>query len=226
MVALQVRALAEAGYDVLQIDLLGCGDSSGNFEDAGWEQWLNDSRLATEWLLARSKAPLWLWGLRSGALLAADLGRRLGFQTSHIYWQPVLNGETVLRDFLRLAVAGELMSGRGRERLSELKARLAAGKSIEVAGYLLSAAMAKAISAACLLVDSPAFPRRVCWLDIVPRPQTNLPATVAETISRLDALGCNISYAAIVSTSFWQTADIVTSQDLVDATLGMVGESL
>ena len=155
MVALQVRALAEAGYDVLQIDLLGCGDSSGNFEDAGWEQWLNDSRLATEWLLARSKAPLWLWGLRSGALLAADLGRRLGFQTSHIYWQPVLNGETVLRDFLRLAVAGELMSGRGRERLSELKARLAAGKSIEVAGYLLSAAMAKAISAACLLVALP-----------------------------------------------------------------------
>ena len=32
MVALQARALAEAGFAVLQIDLHGCGDSGGDFE--------------------------------------------------------------------------------------------------------------------------------------------------------------------------------------------------
>ena len=34
MAALQARALAKAGYAVLQLDLLGCGDSSGDFGDA------------------------------------------------------------------------------------------------------------------------------------------------------------------------------------------------
>ena len=36
MAALQSRRLAAAGYAVLQIDLFGCGDSSGDFADARW----------------------------------------------------------------------------------------------------------------------------------------------------------------------------------------------
>ncbi|MDO9450700.1 MAG: hypothetical protein Q7J21_09460, partial [Rugosibacter sp.] len=36
MVALQSRALAAQGYAVLQIDLLGCGDSAGDFSEASW----------------------------------------------------------------------------------------------------------------------------------------------------------------------------------------------
>src|SRR5687768_8838655 len=36
MAALQARALAASGHAVLQIDLLGCGDSSGDFGDASW----------------------------------------------------------------------------------------------------------------------------------------------------------------------------------------------
>jgi alpha/beta superfamily hydrolase len=36
MAALQSRALAEAGYTVLQIDLHGCGDSAGDFGEASW----------------------------------------------------------------------------------------------------------------------------------------------------------------------------------------------
>ena len=34
MATLQARALAQAGFSVLQVDLLGCGDSSGDFGDA------------------------------------------------------------------------------------------------------------------------------------------------------------------------------------------------
>ncbi|MBN9422686.1 MAG: alpha/beta hydrolase, partial [Candidatus Accumulibacter sp.] len=72
MAAVQARALAAAGYAVLQIDLHGCGDSSGDFADASWAGWLDDVELACAWLRARCAAPLWLWGLRSGCLLAAE----------------------------------------------------------------------------------------------------------------------------------------------------------
>jgi alpha-beta hydrolase superfamily lysophospholipase len=49
-VAQQARALARAGFAVLQIDLLGCGDSSGRLEDARWSDWLHDARAALDWL--------------------------------------------------------------------------------------------------------------------------------------------------------------------------------
>ena len=60
MAALQARALAAAGYAVLQIDLHGCGDSSGDFSEASWDSWLADVSLAHAWLRTRSSAPLWL----------------------------------------------------------------------------------------------------------------------------------------------------------------------
>ena len=72
MASLQSRALAEAGYGVLQIDLLGCGDSSGDFSDATWEAWRGDVVHAVAWLRQRTSAPLTLWGLRVGCLLAVE----------------------------------------------------------------------------------------------------------------------------------------------------------
>src|SRR5262245_3855900 len=42
MAALHARALAGAGFEVLQVDLAGCGDSSGEFGDATWDDWVAD----------------------------------------------------------------------------------------------------------------------------------------------------------------------------------------
>ena len=65
MAALQARALAAAGYGVLQIDLHGCGDSDGGFGEARWEQWHADLAAARAWLddthraLASASARVW-----------------------------------------------------------------------------------------------------------------------------------------------------------------------
>ena len=40
MAALQSRALASAGFAVRQLDLLGSGDSEGDFGDASWDLWV------------------------------------------------------------------------------------------------------------------------------------------------------------------------------------------
>ncbi|MCK7493610.1 MAG: alpha/beta hydrolase [Comamonadaceae bacterium] len=71
MAALQSRALAAAGFAVLRVDLLGCGDSAGDFGDATWPRWVDDVVAAARWLRRQhpdaADAPLWLWGLRAGA---------------------------------------------------------------------------------------------------------------------------------------------------------------
>ena len=67
MAAMQARALAGAGYAVLQMDLMGCGDSAGDFSDACWSVWLDDARLCHDWLHTKTATPVTVWGLRSGA---------------------------------------------------------------------------------------------------------------------------------------------------------------
>src|SRR5882672_8203208 len=49
MAALQSRALSAAGFAVLQLDLFGCGDSSGEFGDATWDDWVADIVEAAGW---------------------------------------------------------------------------------------------------------------------------------------------------------------------------------
>ena len=77
MVALQARALAAAQCAVLQIDLLGCGDSAGLLSDATWDDWVTDVVEACLWLQQQHPVPVWLWGLRAGCLVAVDAARKL-----------------------------------------------------------------------------------------------------------------------------------------------------
>lgn len=81
MAALQARALAAQGYAVLQIDLLGCGDSAGDFSEASWSAWLADIIAAARWMQSRHTTggvvPLIFWGLRAGCLLAAEAASAL-----------------------------------------------------------------------------------------------------------------------------------------------------
>ncbi len=83
--AMQARLLAQHGYAVLQIDLHGCGDSSGDFGDATWQSWVQDVLEAHAWLRERCDAPLWLWGLRAGCLLATDAAKQLNSPTNFLF---------------------------------------------------------------------------------------------------------------------------------------------
>jgi len=104
--AAQARAFAAAGYSVLQIDLYGCGDSSGDFGDARWPIWHNDLHLACAWLAQRVDGPLTLWGLRLGALLALDFASRAQLPLARLLlWQPELDGRRCIDRFLRLRLA-------------------------------------------------------------------------------------------------------------------------
>src|SRR5690606_37038821 len=102
MVALGVAELASEGWTVMQVDLLGCGDSSGEFEDASWTAWLDDIELAYACLKARGFDNIVLWGLRAGCLLISDWLARCGRVMPLVLWQPVGNGKQHLNQFLRL----------------------------------------------------------------------------------------------------------------------------
>jgi exosortase A-associated hydrolase 2 len=161
MAALQARAMAAAGYTVLQIDLLGCGDSSGDFGDATWEAWLADVELACDWLQQQTATPLWLWGQRTGCLLANEAANRMQRPVNLLFWQPVVSGKQFLQQFLRLKLAAEILGGESKGVMERLRKQLQQGESVEVAGYLLSPALAAGLEKAELLLAAPLWPRRV-----------------------------------------------------------------
>jgi len=143
MAARMARALAAAGFAVLQPDLTGCGDSAGDFSDANLGSWRADAKRALAWLADRVPEPPALWGLRLGATLAAELAAEAGTRTL-VLWQPVPAGELFLNQFLRIKLASEMLAdGKAQADTRALRESLEGGAVIEVGGYGLSPAMAR-----------------------------------------------------------------------------------
>jgi len=216
MAALQSRAFAEAGYAVLQLDLTGCGDSAGDFGDAHWEAWKDDIRLAHAWLEKQDIGPITLWGLRTGASLAAEMASELAGISRLILWQPVINGELFLNQFLRIKLASEMLSdGQAQSGTKTLRARLEAGEAVEVGGYRLAPAMARALSAWKLADHIPACPTQ--WFEI--GAGNELAPASQRVAAAWTAAGVHLAARPVEGEPFWATQEITECPGLLEATL-------
>ena len=217
MAALQAKALAAANYAVLQMDLHGCGDSSGDFGDAIWASWQDDVALACAWLREQSSAPLWLWGLRAGCLLAAEAAPALPEPPNFLFWQPATTGKQHLQQFLRLKMAGELLSGNAKGTMEALRKELGAGKAVEIAGYTLSAGLANGMEKAELLPRS--APARLVWIELSSRPEATLSPASRKYLGEWQKAGHATADAVVTGPAFWQTTEIEEAPALLAATL-------
>lgn len=227
MAALQSRALAQAGYLVLQMDLLGCGDSSGDFDDALWQGWVNDVVHACHWLRSRShtlgsglkSAPLWLWGLRAGCLLGVSAATQLGESCNFLFWQPPTSGKLLLQQFLRVKVAEEILDGTGKHAMETLRRHLAQGAPLEVAGYMLSAQLALGLEQAELAPPaSNGHARRLEWFEMSMQENTRLGPASAKAIAQWQQLGYRVTSHTVQGPAFWQTSEVLDAPALIAAT--------
>jgi len=147
VISQQGRAFSEQGYSVLQVDLFGTGDSTGEFSDATWENWKQDVESACQWLASQGAETVTFWGLRLGSLLAIDCISSVNIKVDKlILWQPILHGEQFVTQFLRLKTAATLMdSSLSLLKVAELKQQVLSGQFIEVAGYLINPELMKKI---------------------------------------------------------------------------------
>ena len=222
MASLQSRALAEAGYGVLQIDLLGCGDSSGDFSDATWEAWRGDVVHAVAWLRQRTSAPLTLWGLRAGCLLAANAAVDLQEQPNFIFWQPVISGKQHWQQFMRLKAAAELASGRGKEILDALRQKVDSGENVEIAGYTVGHGLTRGLEKS-ELVPPRGQVGRVAWIELTSRQDGRMAPASLLRIEQWRSAGYAVEAIQVEGPGFWQTSEIEDVPKLVDSTLAAVG---
>lgn len=220
MAALQSRAFAAAGYAVLQIDLYGCGDSSGDFGEASWHAWAEDVVMACAWLRSRIDAPLWLWGVRAGCLIAAEAAGRVNDLVGFILWQPMFSGRLCLQQFLRLKIAGDLLSGENGAAMVRLREQLAAGEPLEIAGYLLTPRLANALERAELSLS--ASMSDVLCIEVSGRTAPVLSPAAMARINEWKSAGNSVRAMAVAAPPLWQTAEIVECPALLEATLSMM----
>jgi len=224
MAALLALELARHGIASLRIDLHGCGDSSGDFADARWEGWRNDVGLANTWLEQRCGHRPALLGLRLGALLAVDYAANAdpARAPQHLLlWQPVLDGATFLTQFLRLRMAGAMISATGAAENSTaaLRTMLAAGQPLEVAGYELSPELALAIDGLKL---APLGRVRCAlhWFDIG-QPERALSPATDKALAALRERGVEVGMTRIDGPAFWASQEIATCPPLLEATAAL-----
>lgn len=216
MVNLAARGLANAGFAVLLLDLYGCGDSSGELEDARWADWVDDIIEAARWLQLQHAAPLWLWGTRAGSLLACEAARRMDRPPGFVFWQPQSSGKLALQQFLRLKVAGQLRQGGVKGATASLLAELASDAAVEVGGYRLRSGLTDGFGAATLAPVSGA--RQLVWLEVSAREPTQLLPASMPVLQAWLASGCAVHHEAVAGPPFWQTVWIEDAPELITAT--------
>jgi exosortase A-associated hydrolase 2 len=227
MAALGARRLAAHGYGVLQIDLLGTGDSAGDFLDARWDLWKQDLDMGAAWLRARVDTPLTLWGLRLGALLALDHARTAAYPLAPLLlWQPVASGSTYLTQFLRLRTANAMLGDDATQNSTKaLRAALEAGETLEIAGYDLTPDLARAIDS-LPAPDAMVPPVSAHWFDVLGAPGQAPAPAAARVKAAWEAQGTPLHVHTVTGSSFWATTAVSTCPALLDATAQVLEENL
>lgn len=216
MAALAAQEFATRGWLVLQIDLHGCGDSSDDFGDASWADWLTDIDAAWRWLEGRGVGTVCLWSLRAGSLVIADWIKTRGTVAPLLLWQPVIDGRQHLTQFLRLKGVSQMMEeSDAKTAIAKVKAELESGQSVEVAGYTLSPNLVTGLQGARLELPTE-YPAPVALLEVGGAEGGLSPGLVA-LAQRWEARGIKVTHAGNPGPAFWQTLEIEVAPALIDA---------
>ncbi len=219
MVSLQANTFAKQGYAVLVLDLFGTGDSFGEFGEATFDIWLKNIGSAIDWLKQQGAHSVDLWGLRTGCLLAMAFTSLNLQKIGHLLcWQPVLNGDTFITQFLRLRVAAAMMdSNAPKEKTSDLKQKLQAGKAIEVAGYLLNPDLISPLMALRADQLNLELVDEIAIFEVVSSSESPVGLGNSQFISSLHEKNVGTSLTKVVGDLFWSSQEICEAIDLIGA---------
>lgn len=216
MMALQARALSSNGLACCYLDLSGTGDSEGDLGTIRWQDWVAEMHALVSHLTSQFQLDHFDFvGIRLGALLACEIAPVPG---SHIvFWQPVTDGATYVRQLFRLRLMADKLSAAGaRSSEADLRNELAQRGHIEVAGYRLGAGLLEDVGQRNLLqLLSGCAAKKLSWFEVGPHPQPG-PA-VQRALAQIPG-DFSVNSQVVSGEPFWSTVEIGVAPQLITAT--------
>lgn len=217
MVTRQASAWAALGFGTLVLDPLGTGDSAGEFVDARWPAWLAGLDAGHRWLADQPGGCRALWGIRLGAILAAEWhARRADADIALLLWQAVADGKTHLTQFFRVRIAAQIdRPDLPKETTASMREQLAAGTPVEVAGYELHPELTQAIDGAQLDRHRLAEGTRVLWLENAPAEKPEPTPGTQALLARWPGAGVHCDVRTFDGPAFWQVHERMLAPEAV-----------
>ena len=220
MVATTANELAAQGISSVMPDLYGTGDSGGDFVEASWDVWCGDIARTAAWAQAQGHPVTGVLAIRLGCALAVDCVAEgvLAPVERAVLWQPVLDGDRFLMQFLRLRVAASLMEDR-KESLGELRESLRGGRALEIAGYTLPPQLATQLSMISCESRLQALATQLHWMEVVRNLGAELPVSSSRPVELARAAGGAVLVSKFEGEPFWSSTEIVVNRAMGEATV-------
>lgn len=218
MASMQARAFAQAGYGCLLLDLIGTGDSAGEYPDGDWDRYQADLNAGVQWLNAQGYPHITLWAVRHGALLALDLARSLPEPRRLLLWQPVFNGKSAVTQILRIALAGTL-EGENKPSMGDLRQTMATQPSIELSGYDTSCTLLATLETQQVANYYDIKDIEVCWFDVLASQEQQRTKESSRVEENWRNAGATIDYQNVIGPAFWQVWERVVANELLERTV-------
>lgn len=220
MVTLQAQALAALGFGTLTVDLLGTGESAGEHGDARWEIWIDNILQAIAWLDAEQPGGcVALLGIRLGVPLAIAALQKDLRPRGLISWQAVSDGKSYFTQFMRMRLAANMdRTDIPKESTAAMREQLAAGTSIEIAGYEISPELVSSIESIRLADYVPHEGITTAWFEKGGGEELAISPASQKILAEWRQAGRQIDAAAFDGPAFWALHERHTSAELISQT--------
>jgi exosortase A-associated hydrolase 2 len=223
LVATQARSFASAGYSCTLVDFFGTGDSEGQLRDASLPMWQSNISTVFESVQRDCPAPVILWGLRLGGLLALHFSMLPGCQPRDIIlWQPVSSASLYITQVLRQRVASLMVRDLPPETTKEIRQRLADGEDVEVSGYTLSGALVGQIESIDVSLMSGLCAGTIYWLEHVTESGKEIGLASRKVVDQLSQQGNRIDVRTFCDPPIWQIHERDFAPQLLATTSGLL----
>lgn len=222
MCTMLAKSLASNDFGYLSVDSYGTGDSAGDFIDAGWEQGCRDLLTAISYAEKLGYEKISLVGVRLGALQAMQVLSSINKLTRLILWQPVINGQATLRQFLRIKIAASIGRNEKPGTIEEFDTSIERGESLEVAGYDISPELYRGIKLARFddFIDFYSVP--IAWFSTLTSIERKIPKVELDIIEKWQQKGAHIDHRIIIGPSYWQVHERTLVPELVKSTVDYI----
>ncbi len=219
MQTMMAQALNEQGHALVSVDPYGTGDSTGDFAEATWEQWIEDTIDAVFYAKELGYKKVSFLAVRLGALLAMAAAPAIQDLQRMIFWQPVINGKASLNQFLRIKIAASIGRDEKAETTAHLEELLKEGKSIEVSGYDVSPDLFKGIQSAHYNNHLNKLSCPIAWFTVLASAERKTPRGDLQAMEKWREHGVQVDHKTVIGPAFWQAHERTLTPELISATI-------